>query len=65
VLVEGGGEVHGAFLDAGLVDRVAMSRAPLLIAGAARRPWWAAPDASSRAPFGSAVSEVTPAATTS
>jgi diaminohydroxyphosphoribosylaminopyrimidine deaminase/5-amino-6-(5-phosphoribosylamino)uracil reductase len=33
VLVEGGGEVHGAFLDAGLVDRVAMFAAPLLIGG--------------------------------
>jgi diaminohydroxyphosphoribosylaminopyrimidine deaminase/5-amino-6-(5-phosphoribosylamino)uracil reductase len=33
VLVEGGGEVHGAFLDAGLVDRVAMFTAPLLIGG--------------------------------
>jgi diaminohydroxyphosphoribosylaminopyrimidine deaminase/5-amino-6-(5-phosphoribosylamino)uracil reductase len=31
--VEGGGEVHGAFLDAGLVDRVAMFTAPLLIGG--------------------------------
>jgi len=33
VLVEGGGEVHGAFLDAGLVDRVAMFAAPLLVGG--------------------------------
>jgi len=33
VLVEGGGEVHGAFLDAGLVDRVALFAAPLLIGG--------------------------------
>jgi len=33
VLVEGGGEVHAAFLDAGLVDRVAMFVAPLLVGG--------------------------------
>ena len=33
VLVEGGGEVHAAFLDAGLVDRVAMYVAPLLVGG--------------------------------
>ena len=33
VLVEGGGEVHAAFLDAGLVDRVAISIAPLLVGG--------------------------------
>ena len=33
VLVEGGGEVHAAFLDAGLVDRVAVYTAPLLVGG--------------------------------
>jgi diaminohydroxyphosphoribosylaminopyrimidine deaminase/5-amino-6-(5-phosphoribosylamino)uracil reductase len=38
VLVEGGGEVHGAFLDVGLVDRVAMFAAPLLIGGRGATP---------------------------
>ncbi len=38
VLVEGGGDVHGAFLDAGLVDRVAMFAAPLLIGGRRATP---------------------------
>jgi diaminohydroxyphosphoribosylaminopyrimidine deaminase/5-amino-6-(5-phosphoribosylamino)uracil reductase len=33
VLVEGGGEVHAAFLDAGLIDRVAIYVAPLLVGG--------------------------------
>jgi diaminohydroxyphosphoribosylaminopyrimidine deaminase/5-amino-6-(5-phosphoribosylamino)uracil reductase len=33
VLVEGGGEVHAAFLDAGVVDRVAVFVAPLLVGG--------------------------------
>jgi diaminohydroxyphosphoribosylaminopyrimidine deaminase / 5-amino-6-(5-phosphoribosylamino)uracil reductase len=33
VLVEGGGETHAAFLDAGLVDRVALFVAPLLLGG--------------------------------
>ena len=33
VLVEGGGEVHGAFLDAGLVDRVVLFVAPRLLGG--------------------------------
>jgi diaminohydroxyphosphoribosylaminopyrimidine deaminase/5-amino-6-(5-phosphoribosylamino)uracil reductase len=33
VLVEGGGEVHGALLDAGLVDRVAVFVAPRLLGG--------------------------------
>jgi diaminohydroxyphosphoribosylaminopyrimidine deaminase/5-amino-6-(5-phosphoribosylamino)uracil reductase len=33
VLVEGGGELHGAFLDAGLVDRVAVFIAPSLLGG--------------------------------
>ena len=36
VLVEGGGRVHGAFIDAGLVDRVVWFGAPLLLGGAAR-----------------------------
>jgi len=35
VLVEGGGEVHAAFLDAGLVDRVAIFVAPRLLGGRA------------------------------
>jgi diaminohydroxyphosphoribosylaminopyrimidine deaminase/5-amino-6-(5-phosphoribosylamino)uracil reductase len=35
ILVEGGGEVHAAFLDAGLVDRVAVYVAPLLVGGRA------------------------------
>ena len=35
VLVEGGGEVHAAFLDAGLVDRVALFVAPMLVGGRA------------------------------
>ena len=33
VLVEGGGEIHGALVDAGLVDRIALFVAPLLIGG--------------------------------
>lgn len=33
VLVEGGGEVHAAFLDAGLVDRAAVFVAPILVGG--------------------------------
>ena len=33
VLVEGGGETHAAFLDAGVVDRVALFLAPLLLGG--------------------------------
>lgn len=33
VLVEGGGEVHAAFLDASLVDRVALFMAPRLLGG--------------------------------
>jgi diaminohydroxyphosphoribosylaminopyrimidine deaminase/5-amino-6-(5-phosphoribosylamino)uracil reductase len=33
VLVEGGGETHAAFADAGLVDRVALFLAPLLLGG--------------------------------
>lgn len=35
VLVEGGGEVHAAFLDLGLVDRVAIFLAPRLLGGRA------------------------------
>jgi len=38
VLVEGGGEVHGAFLDSGLVDRVAIFTAPVLIGGRGATP---------------------------
>jgi diaminohydroxyphosphoribosylaminopyrimidine deaminase/5-amino-6-(5-phosphoribosylamino)uracil reductase len=33
VLVEGGAETHAAFLDAGLIDRVALFVAPLLLGG--------------------------------
>ena len=33
VLVEGGGETHAAFLEAGVVDRVALFLAPLLLGG--------------------------------
>jgi diaminohydroxyphosphoribosylaminopyrimidine deaminase/5-amino-6-(5-phosphoribosylamino)uracil reductase len=33
VLVEGGGEIHAAFLEAGLVDRVALFLAPMLLGG--------------------------------
>jgi len=35
VLVEGGGRLHGALFDAGLVDRVAAFVAPVLVGGAA------------------------------
>ena len=35
LLVEGGAEVHGAFLEAGLVDRVVVFVAPLLLGGRA------------------------------
>ena len=35
VLVEGGGEVHAAFLDASIVDRAALFVAPLLLGGRA------------------------------
>jgi diaminohydroxyphosphoribosylaminopyrimidine deaminase/5-amino-6-(5-phosphoribosylamino)uracil reductase len=35
VLLEGGGEVHAAFLDAGLVDRVTLYVAPILLGGRA------------------------------
>jgi diaminohydroxyphosphoribosylaminopyrimidine deaminase/5-amino-6-(5-phosphoribosylamino)uracil reductase len=37
-LLEGGGEVHGAFLDAGLVDRVAIFVAPRLLGGREAAP---------------------------
>jgi diaminohydroxyphosphoribosylaminopyrimidine deaminase/5-amino-6-(5-phosphoribosylamino)uracil reductase len=33
VLIEGGGETHAAFLEAGMVDRVALFLAPLLLGG--------------------------------
>jgi diaminohydroxyphosphoribosylaminopyrimidine deaminase/5-amino-6-(5-phosphoribosylamino)uracil reductase len=35
VLVEGGGEVHASFLEAEVVDRVAMFVAPMLLGGRA------------------------------
>jgi diaminohydroxyphosphoribosylaminopyrimidine deaminase/5-amino-6-(5-phosphoribosylamino)uracil reductase len=38
LLVEGGGEVHGAFLDSGLVDRVAIFIAPRLLGGRGATP---------------------------
>ena len=38
VLVEGGGEVHGAFVDSGLVDRVAVFVAPKLLGGRSATP---------------------------
>ena len=38
VLVEGGGEIHASFLDAGLVDRVAVYVAPLLVGGRQATP---------------------------
>jgi diaminohydroxyphosphoribosylaminopyrimidine deaminase/5-amino-6-(5-phosphoribosylamino)uracil reductase len=38
LLVEGGSRVHGALLDAGLVDRVAVFVAPRLLGDAAARP---------------------------
>jgi len=38
VLVEGGGEVHASFLDAGLLDRVAVYVAPLLVGGRQATP---------------------------
>ena len=38
VLVEGGAEVHGAFLEAGLVDRVAVFVAPRLMGGREATP---------------------------
>jgi len=38
LLVEGGSQVHGAFVDAGLVDRVAAFVAPKVIGGADAKP---------------------------
>ncbi len=38
VLVEGGGEVHGSFLDAGLVDEVFFFLGPVIIGGKEARP---------------------------
>src|SRR5947208_2788932 len=38
VLVEGGGEVHASFLEAGVVDRVALFVAPLLLGGRTAPP---------------------------
>jgi diaminohydroxyphosphoribosylaminopyrimidine deaminase/5-amino-6-(5-phosphoribosylamino)uracil reductase len=41
VLIEGGGQIHRAALEAGLVDRVVMYQAPKLLPGG--RPWVAGP----------------------
>lgn len=38
LLVEGGGQVHGAFVDAGLVDKLSWFFAPMLIGGAQAKP---------------------------
>jgi diaminohydroxyphosphoribosylaminopyrimidine deaminase/5-amino-6-(5-phosphoribosylamino)uracil reductase len=38
VLIEGGAEVHGAFLEAGLIDRVAVFLAPRLLGGREATP---------------------------
>ena len=38
VMVEGGGEVHASFLDAGLADKVRLYIAPILLGGVAARP---------------------------
>jgi len=38
VLVEGGGTVHGAFMDAGLVDKLLIFVAPLIVGGPAPGP---------------------------
>jgi diaminohydroxyphosphoribosylaminopyrimidine deaminase / 5-amino-6-(5-phosphoribosylamino)uracil reductase len=38
VLIEGGGEIHAAFLDTNLVDRVAIYVAPLLVGGRGATP---------------------------
>ena len=45
VLIEGGGQIHRAALEAGLVDRVVMYQAPILIPGG--RSWVAGPAVSS------------------
>jgi diaminohydroxyphosphoribosylaminopyrimidine deaminase/5-amino-6-(5-phosphoribosylamino)uracil reductase len=38
LLVEGGGEVHGAFLDSGLAQRIVFFYAPTILGGARARP---------------------------
>jgi diaminohydroxyphosphoribosylaminopyrimidine deaminase/5-amino-6-(5-phosphoribosylamino)uracil reductase len=38
LLVEGGGEVHGAFVDAGLAQRVVFFYAPIILGGSRARP---------------------------
>jgi diaminohydroxyphosphoribosylaminopyrimidine deaminase/5-amino-6-(5-phosphoribosylamino)uracil reductase len=44
VMVEGGGEVLGAFLRAGLFDKVTLFRAPALLGGRGSRSAFAGPD---------------------
>ncbi|HET7293522.1 MAG TPA: bifunctional diaminohydroxyphosphoribosylaminopyrimidine deaminase/5-amino-6-(5-phosphoribosylamino)uracil reductase RibD, partial [Vicinamibacteria bacterium] len=44
LMVEGGGEVHGAFLHARLFDQLALFRAPLLLGGRGSRPAFGGPD---------------------
>lgn len=44
LMVEGGGEVLGAFLAARLLDQVALFRAPLLLGGRGSRPAFGGPD---------------------
>jgi diaminohydroxyphosphoribosylaminopyrimidine deaminase/5-amino-6-(5-phosphoribosylamino)uracil reductase len=47
LMVEGGGELLGAFLAAGLMDEVALFRAPLLLGGRASRGAFGGPDPAS------------------
>jgi diaminohydroxyphosphoribosylaminopyrimidine deaminase/5-amino-6-(5-phosphoribosylamino)uracil reductase len=44
LMVEGGGEVLGSFLQARLFDQVALFRAPLLLGGRGSRPAFGGPD---------------------
>ena len=44
VMVEGGSEVLGSFLEARLVDQVALFTAPLLLGGRGSRPTFGGPD---------------------
>ena len=44
VMVEGGGEVLGAFLHERLFDQLALFRAPLLLGGRGSRPAFGGPD---------------------
>jgi len=44
VMIEGGSEVLGSFLDARLVDEVTLFRAPLLLGGRRSRPAFGGPD---------------------